>query len=216
MVRPRKEAPLVKNFLARRVLTLDELCERLDLSRATVLRRLKEHGYYSSYNQSGCFFTIEEAAEFDARGLWHWKAARFSRHGNLKATIRHFVESSEAGMTHQELAAVLGVRVHNSLLELVREKRIRRDRLGLKFVYFSRTASVRNRQTVRRKPLVEERAKPRPTSRQIIAVLLELIKDPKAALEEITIRCQRSGVSISRELVEAIFAVYELDKKRAR
>ena len=108
MVRPRKEAPLVKNFLARRVLTLDELCERLDLSRATVLRRLKEHGYYSSYNQSGRFFTIDEAAEFDARGLWLWKAARFSRHGNLKATVRHLVESSEGGMTHQELASLLG------------------------------------------------------------------------------------------------------------
>ena len=216
MVRPRKEAPLVKSLVARRVLTLDELCERLDLSRATALRRLKEHGYYSSYNQSGRFFTIEEAAEFDARGLWLWKAARLSRHGNLKATIRHFVESSEAGMAHQELASLLGVRVHNSLLELVREKRIRRDRLGPTFVYFSRAASVRKRQTVRRKPLVEERAKPRPTSRQIIAVLLELVKDPKATREKIASRCQRSGVSISRELVDAIFAIHELDKKRAR
>ncbi len=216
MVRPRKEAPLVKSLVARRVLTLDELCERLDLSRATALRRLKEHGYYSSYNQSGKFFTIEEAAEFDTRGLWLWKAARFSRHGNLKATIRHFVESSEAGMAHQELASLLGVRVHNSLLELVREKRIRRDRLGPTFVYFSRAASVRKRQTVRRKPLVEERAKPRPTSRQIIAVLLELVKDPKATREKIASRCQRSGVSVSRELVDAIFAVHELDKKRAR
>ena len=215
MVRHKKELPLVKSFLAPKVLTLEQLCRRLDVSRATILRRLNEHGYYSSYNQSGRFLTIEEAAEFDSRGLWHWKAARFSQHGNLKQTVAHFVESSSEGMTHRELASLLGVRVHNSLLELVREKKIRRERLGPTLVYFSRVAAVRKRQADCRRPLVEQRAILRPTNRQVITVLLELVKDPKASREEIALRCRRGGVSISRELVAAIFAMHELDKKRA-
>lgn len=215
MVRPRKEVPLVKTFLAPRVLTFDDLCTRLSLSRATVVRRLNEHGYYSSYNQSGMYLTIDEAAEFDSRGLWLWKTARFSKHGNLKETVRHFVESSNAGMTHQELAALLGVRVHNSLLDLLREKKIQREQLGPTFVYFSRMASVRKKQSQRRRSVVEERPKPRPTARQTIAVLLELIKDPKATREEIGVRCQRTGISISRQVVELVFEMYDLDKKRA-
>jgi hypothetical protein len=185
------------------------------LSRATVVRRLNEHGYYSSYNQSGMYLTIDEAAEFDSRGLWLWKTARFSKHGNLKETVRHFVESSNAGMTHQELAALLGVRVHNSLLDLLREKKIQREQLGPTFVYFSRMASVRKKQSQRRRSVVEERPKPRPTARQTIAVLLELIKDPKATREEIGVRCQRTGISISRQVVELVFEMYDLDKKRA-
>jgi hypothetical protein len=118
-------------------------------------------------------------------------------------------------MTHQELAQLLGVRVHNSLLDLVRDKEIRRDHLGPAFVYFSRKVPVRKTQTERRRSLLEQRPKPRPTGRQTISVLLELIKAPKATREEIGHRCQRGGISISYQIVEEIFAMYELDKKRA-
>jgi len=59
-------------------------------------------------------------------------------------------------MTHEELAALLAVRVHNTLLQLTREGTLRRQR-----------------------------------------------------------RCQRGGVSLEPQVIEAIFERYELDKKRA-
>lgn len=216
MVRPRRELDVVDTFRVPRVLRLEQLCGKLRSSRSTVLRRLDEHGYYSSYNHSGRFLTIGEVAEFDSRGLWVWKTARFSRHGNLKQTVTFLVEDSKQGMTHEELATLLGVRVHNTLLELVQDKRIHRARLGPAFVYLSRKASVRARQVRRRKSVLSQPKKPRPTSRQIIATLLQLIKDPVASRQQMVLRCQRSGVSISRELVDAIFRTYDLDKKRAR
>ena len=67
MVRPRKEFDVVQTFRAARVLTLDQLCRKMCSSRSTVLRRLDEHGYHSSYNHSGKFLTIDEVAEFDCR-----------------------------------------------------------------------------------------------------------------------------------------------------
>jgi len=181
-----------------------------------VLRRLDEHGYYSSYNHSGRFLTVEEVADFDSRGLWVWKTARFSRHGNLKQTVNFFVENSPQGITHEELATLLGVRAHNPLLELIQEQKIRRERLGPTFVYLSRKTSLRAKQVRRRKSLLAQPKRPRPSSRQIIATLLQLIKDPVASRQQIVLRCQRSGVPISRELVDAIFQTYDLDKKRAR
>ena len=216
MVRPRREFDVVNTFRAPRVLTLEQLCEKLRSSRSTALRRLDEHGYYSSYNHSGRFLTIEEVTDFDSRGLWVWKTARFSRHGNLKQTVNFFVEDSQQGVTHEELATLLGVRAHNTLLELIQEKKIRRERLGPTFVYLSRKTSLRTEQVRRRKSLLAQPRKPRPTSRQIIATLLQLIQDPAASRQQIVLRCQRSGVPISRELVEAIFQTYDLDKKRAR
>jgi transcriptional regulator with XRE-family HTH domain len=215
MVRPRKQLDVVQAFRRLRVLTLEQLCRRLQASRSTVLRRLAEHGYHSSYNQAGAFLTIEEVADFDSRGLWVWKTARFSQHGNLKMTVHHFVEESQQGITQQELATLLGVRTHNTLWELVQEAKIRRERLGSTFVYLSRKAATRREQVRRRKALLAERRKPRPTSRQIIATLLELIKDPQAQRQQLVLRCQRSGVSISRELLDAIFERYDLEKKRA-
>ena len=216
MVRPRRELDVIDTFRAPRVLTLERLCGKLRSSRSTVLRRLEEHGYYSSYNHSGRFLTIEEVADFDSRGLGVWKTARFSRHGNLKQTANFFVEESKQGITHEELATLLGVRAHNTLLDLVQEKKIRRERLGPTFVYLSRKTSLRAEQVRRRKSLLAQPQRPRPTSRQIIATLLQLIKEPVASRQQIVLRCQRSGVAITRELVDAIFETYDLDKKRAR
>jgi hypothetical protein len=215
MVRPRKQLDVVQAFRGPRVLTLEKACRRLQVSRSTVLRRLAEHGYYSSYNHSGRFVTIDEVADFDARGLWICRGARFSKQGSLKETINYLVDNSAHGMTHDEVATVLGVRAHNTLRTLVQEARIRRERLGPTFVYLSRRASIRREQVGRRKAVVAASRKPRPTSHQVIATLLELIKDPQASRQQLVVRCQHRGVSISGELLDAIFQKYDLDKKRA-
>jgi hypothetical protein len=180
-----------------------------------VLRRLSEHGYYSSYNCRGKFMTIEEVADFDARGLWAWKEARFSTRGTLKDTLRYFVEDSEGGMTHEELASVLGIRVHDTLLDLINEDQIRRQRIGPTFVYCSGKRAVERLQILRRTESFKVSQRPRASSRQKIATLLELVSDPKASRQEIVLRCRRAGLVISREVVDAIFEEYELDKKRA-
>jgi hypothetical protein len=177
MVRPRKELDVVQTFRAPRVLTLEQLCYKMHASRSTVLRRLEEHGYHSSYNHAGRFLTIDEVAQFDARGLWFWKAARFSKHGSLKETLWHLVQDSQQGMAQQELATLLGVRTHNPLLELAEEGWIYRERLGPTFVYLSHKVARRREQVRRRKLRLAESKRPRPSSRQIIATLLELIKD---------------------------------------
>ncbi len=215
MGRPSKQVSLAKTFLAPRVLTLEELCQRLQLSRSTVIRRLNEHGYYSSYNFAGKFLTLGEVAEFDLHGLWFCKGARFSKQGTLKDTLDLFVQSSERGMTHGELATILGVRNHNTLLGLVKEERIHREQLGPSFVYVSCKPSLQRKQIRRRKLFLKESEKPRPTSRQKIATLLELIKDPKASRQDIVRRCKQTGVMIFPDVVDAIFDTYDLDKKRA-
>ena len=96
----------------------------------------------------------------------------------------------------------------------MQEEWIHRQRLGSTFVYLSHKASVRKEQVRQRRSLLDEGRKPQPTTRQIIATLLELIKDPRAPRQQIVRRCQSSGVPISPELVDAIFETYELDKKR--
>jgi hypothetical protein len=215
MVRPRRQLSLLKVFLAAQVLTLEQLLGKVRCSRSTVVRRLKEHGYHSSYNQSGRFLTIPEIAGFDSRGLWFCRGARFSRFGNLKNTVIHFVESSQDGMTSEELLILLGVRCHNALLDLATDGEIHREQIGPTFIYFDRRRSHRREQIRRRQSYVKEQPQPRPTNRQVIATLLELIKDPKINRQDIVARCQRSGVQISHQLVDVIFKIYGLDKKRA-
>ena len=215
MSRPRKEISLVESFRAPRVLTLPQLSQMLQCSRSTILRRLAEHGYYSSYNHSGRFFTIPEVARFDSHGLWTCKTARFSKHGSLKDSLVYLVQSSSQGMTHEELTSWLAVRVHNPLLELTREGTLRRERIGPTFVYLHAKRTRQTEQRRRRKAAMPRRPAVHFTHRQTIATLLELIQDPHVTREEIVHRCSRGGVSISLLVVDAIFERYELDKKRA-
>ena len=215
MGRPRIELGIVQTYRGPRVLTIQQLLRRLPCSRATLLRRLSDHGYYSSYNHAGKFLTIEEVADFDAQGLWFWKGARFSRHGTLKDTVAHFVGESERGMTSKELSVLLGVRVQNTLLDLVRERRTHRERLGPTFVYLSPRVHLRHQQARRRVRFLKELQRPAPTSRQVIATLLELIKDPMATRERILLRCRRAGVAMSRDVVDSIFEANDLDEIRS-
>jgi hypothetical protein len=215
MGRHKEEVPVVQMFLAPRILTLDEMCTRLRISRSTVIRRLQEHHYYSSYNWAGKFLTIEEVAEFDSRGLWVWKGARFSRYGTLKDTVEHFVQTSERGMTHEELMALLSVRAHNVLLELVEADRIRREALGPTFVYLSSQKFVSRKQILQRESFLQDVRKLVPTSRQVIATLLELIQDRQVQRQDIVARCIRAGTTITSDLVDVIFEAYALEKKRA-
>ena len=75
MGRHKQELSFLDVFRAPRILTLDQLSENLDISRSTVLRRLQEHGYFSSYNLVGKFLSIPEVIDFDAHGLWVWNTA---------------------------------------------------------------------------------------------------------------------------------------------
>lgn len=215
MARPRIRADIRTVFRGPKVLTLDELGRRLAVSRRTVMRRLVEHGYFSSYNLRGRFLTIRGVAAFDSRGLWVWNAARFSEHGTLKETARRFIEVAERGLTHEELAETLGVRVQNTLLQLVEEKKVERRKLGPSFVYLNVKRIVARKQIRERSVFLVENRKAKPTSRQVIAVLLELIRDPKACREDIVSRCEHAGVEMSAAIVEAVFEAYDLDKKRA-
>lgn len=206
------DTELVRCFRSARVLTIEDLRHRFSVSRATAFRWLGEHGYFSSYNRRGMYVTVEEAAHFDSRGLWCFKGACFSRHGTLKATVEHFVTAGASGMTHEELSDLLGVRVHNPLVELVNDGAISRERVGAVFVYTSAEEEIRTAQIGVRMESGATAAKP--SSQQIIAVLLELIPDPKVSREEIAARCQRSGTRVPREMVDAIFAKYDLGKER--
>jgi hypothetical protein len=130
-MRTTEEAIKLMQALVRRrcVVPLDALCEVLGThSRMTVFRRLKRVGYFSSFSHGGRYYTLAAVPTFDDLGLWFYKGIGFSRAGTLKETVARQIDVAPEGHTHAELQRVLRVRVHNTLHELVRERRIGRER----------------------------------------------------------------------------------------
>ena len=81
-------ASLLRQFLRKnRIATLPQLKGLLGTEAdITVFRKLKELSYRTSYSHRGSFYTLDEIAAFDERGLWSFDSVWFSRHGTLVAT----------------------------------------------------------------------------------------------------------------------------------
>jgi hypothetical protein len=215
---------LSKLFLRQRVADLETLCRILKTtSRMSVFRRLSLLGYLTSYSHNGRYYTLNHVPEFDADGLWRSQGVCFSRHGSLKATVEHLVQMAEAGRTHPELSVRLQVRVHNTLLDLVQQERIRRVPLGTIYLYLSTDPHMATAQIAQRE-LEASAAAAEPTEQAaplrpalVIEVLVEVIEGARAIPDPRTVRdrLMARSVSIALEQVEAIYQTYEL-KKTAR
>ena len=135
-----------------KIATLAELKQALGSDVAlTVLRKLKELDYLTSYSHRGRYYTLRHIARFDTEGLWSHEDVWFSRHGTLLATAQHFVERAPQGYFAEELASALHVQVHDALRQLVVRRQIARQKLSGLYLYTSTDASTRQRQLLSRR-----------------------------------------------------------------
>jgi hypothetical protein len=197
------------------VVELDALYQALETrSRMSVFRRMKEAGYLSSYTHAGRFYTLRDIPRFDAAGLWRHGDVGFSRAGTLKAAVLEAVDQSSAGRTHGELHELLRVRVFNTLLELVRAEKIRREALAARgALYVSADKDRATEQVARR---LAAGAGGMPASTLVIEVLLELLQTAtvEATPLDVSQRLSARGVSVTAEQVREVFDRYKLGRKK--
>lgn len=191
-------------------------------SRRSVFRDLERVGYLSSYTHSGRFYTLRSIPRFDDAGLWFCDGVGFSRAGTLKETVALQVEQAAEGRTHDELRNLLRVRVHNTLLGLVREDRIGREPLGKVFLYVSADRERAAEQISERMNLraVLREALRFPTDEEVVEVLVEALR---AAPEiprpdEVSRHLGARGIRLEPRHVEQVYEEHHLEpgKKTAR
>lgn len=214
------QAKVVGLLQPRKVLTLQQLRTQAHVSHVTVFGALRKCGYHRSVNQNGRYYTLKDTPRFDERGLWRSGPARFSIHGSLTATLEAWVGDSPTGVTAEGLAEALGARVHSSLRQLTERGAVTRERVGRQFVYFSAQPQTARRQRERHRATSSRGEREGalaglPHKDTIIEVLLQLIERPRSTVRNAWRRMVRGGYKVSLTEVRAVFAHYELDKKRA-
>ncbi len=116
------------------------------VSRRTAFRKLKDIDARTSYSHRGGYYTLDELADFDERGLWAFAGVRFSRAGTLVATAEAFVNHAETGHFVDELDNLLGVGTQDALRKLVGDGRLTRHKLAGQFLYCAADHPHRTRQ----------------------------------------------------------------------
>ena len=193
---------LRRRFIRHPIAKLGELCRTLRVSGRTVFRLLSKIGYHSSYSHAGRFYTLTGIPCFGKWGLWFYNGVGFSGHGTLRKTVIFLVEEAPAGHTHQELEAILNLRVHDTLRALVNEKCIARREVDAIYVYVSAEPSTAKKQLEKRRKLsVPTSVQPTPTAApdaaRIIEVLLAVIQRPEADAVRIAARLRAQGIVLT-------------------
>ena len=149
---------LVQLLKERRVTTMEEMKRALGTAvDMTVLRKLREIPYLTSYSHRGAYYTLRSLAKFDARGLWSHGGVHFSKLGSLVDTVEQFIARSSTGYLASELVAELHVEVKQPLLSLLRADRVAREEFAGIYLYTSPDAKRRREQSLgRRATYIEE------------------------------------------------------------
>ena len=135
----------------RRVATIEELKAALQTDvRMAVYRVLKDIAYQTSYSHGGRYYALKELMEFDQHGLWSARSVWFSKYGTLMATLAQLVQDAERGYFSNELEGLLHVGAKESLLRLVQQGRISRERVSRAYLYCATDAVIRRRQLAAR------------------------------------------------------------------
>lgn len=139
-------------LLRNKIATLGELKLALGTSvDVTVFRKLKPLDYLTSYSHRGRYYTLNEIARFDDRGLWSYAEAWFSRFGTLLATAEGFVYRSPRGYFADELAPLVHVEVQDALHQLTQQGRVSRQIVAGRFLYTATDPIVQRRQLLARR-----------------------------------------------------------------
>lgn len=133
-----------------KVFTLQRLTSLLNCSRRTAQTKLSLWKTFTSYNHNSKYYAFPEIPQFNIHGLWCYKNIAFSENGNLKNTIIHIVNSSEAGLTGKELGALLGLAPQNFVHHFKNCSGICREKHGGVYIHFSDQAGRYAQQAKRR------------------------------------------------------------------
>jgi len=208
------QTELIRLLRAERVLEMPALRHAFPgRSKRSIFRDLVAVGYVTSCNLDGRFYALAETPPWDPDGLWRCAQALFSRHGTLKATIRHLVEQAEAGRTHLELQATLHLRVHDTLFDLGREGQIARELVDKLFLYVSADLEVQAAQIARRRTLLEQAGGAPLGPYEIIEILLMVIHRDVRQPEQALARLRAQGRTVDLAQIQEIFKRYDLGKK---
>ena len=208
---------ILNAFQRKKVLTKKEMLQAVGCSTMTAWRLLRQHGYFSSYNDNARHYTLAGIPQFDEQGLWAYRKVRFSKWGSLTKTIVAFIEESPAGMTAEQLQQFLQLKnVKPTLTRLIENKSVRRENIDGRFVYFPLQEVARRRQQKQRQKETKEAraARTLPPFEQIVALLVQIIQRPRDTPRQWARRLAQRGIRIGTKQIQAILDHYGIDSKK--
>jgi len=190
---------------------LETLADQFCCSARSIQRYLSISGYYRSFSHNGKWYTLHHVPKFNLNGLWFSDDIGFSRAGNLNNTLVRLVTKSPVGMSAEDLGEKLRCRCHSVLVQLYRNEKLQREKIGRSFVYFAQDARVADNQRKGWESLnVPSKLLPAEIA---VLILAEFIRNPQISFEQLAKTMQKTrNVSVKAVQIEKLFEQHGLKK----
>ena len=201
------------HFVSAQVMTLSHLEILLSCSQRSVQRYLSKWGCLRSYNHNGKYFSLPSIAHFNSVGIWKYHDIGFSQFGNLKETVVQLVTRAPAGLTASELSKILSVNAHSFISQFRVDPRLKREKWEGVLVYFCSKHDICIAQ--KRERFINQPQAIFPSDTQAVIILVSLLKDSKATIEELSKNINKEHKSISIAMIERLLEYHGLLKKNS-
>ncbi len=208
-LKPKPSERLSALFLEQPCWRIEPLAAELTYSIPSVRRFLAEVGYYSSFTHNGGCYTLRSIPHFDRDGLWFTSNIGFSRSGSLTNTLVDMTTRSAAGMSAEQLGAKLRCRCHSVLVQLCRQGRLQRQKIGISHVYLAVDPEIA---AVQRQSVESLLAVQLPAEIAVL-ILAEFVRKPDSTFEQLAKAISRDkGVTVKAAQIERLFDQHDLKK----
>ncbi len=202
---------LVSLFAQNPCWMIQPLAAEMHYSIPSVRRFLAEVGYYSSFTHNGGWYTLQSIPRFGRNGLWFYHDIGFSRAGALTKTLIALVTKSPCGMSAEMLGKILRCRCHGVLVNLWRQGKIQRQKMGRCQIYFAADPHKGERQ--RHALSAQHPPKVQFSAEIAVLVLVEFIRNPGSSFEQLAENISWSkNVTVDAKQIEQLFDRHGLKK----
>lgn len=196
-----------------KIFNIGELASLLTCSVPNARLKRKQWQAFTSYNQNGKYYTLPQVPQFDGHGLWRYKNAAFSKHGNLKNTVIHLVSVAPAGLSGKQLGEILGLSPQSFLHHFRQCPGIHREKHGGVFIYFSDVDKVYEQQLQERISVAARSAIVTLSDPEAVLILVAVIQQYGISAEEILALPEIKQSKITLSAVKGFMAYHGLLKK---
>lgn len=196
-----------------KIFTIGELADLLKCSIPNARLKLGQWQTYTSYNRNGRYYTLPQVPRFDHHGLWRYRNAAFSKHGNLKQTIVHLISSAPAGLTGKELGDILGLSPQSFLHHFRNCPGTRREKHDSVYVYFSEAPSAYEKQVRERRAIVYRPSVVPITDAEAVMILVAIIRHHGISAEQILSLPEIKKSKMKSKAIQGFLEYHGLEKK---
>jgi len=196
-----------------KIFTINKLVSILECSSRTAQAKLKLWKTYTSYNQNGKYYALPEIPHFNDYGLWRFKKAAFSKHGNLKKTIVHLVSSASDGLTGKQIGEIIRLSPQSFLHHFRKCPGIYREKHDGVYVYFSDDTLVYEIQVQKRKSLISRSAAITLSDSKAVKILVAIIQQHSISAENILCQPEIKKSKLKLTQIQGFMEYHGLLKK---